>query len=175
MKKTFLLLLLAFTFACDKDDDKKSNNPIDQLPPATQTGAGTFGCLVNGKPFVDNSGFFNCFYQFVEREYYFGIQAEDNVSNIKAIALGSLKKEIVIDEIIPLNLRVNNEFYALLDFNVLQQAGSTTEQEDGFIRFTRFTTNPNIVSATFEFTVTDPATGIVYEITEGRFDAKFTQ
>lgn len=171
--KTIFLLFLICIFGCDKED--KPSNPIDQLPPATQTGAGTFGCLVNGKPFVDNSGFFNCFYQLVDGEYYFGIQAEDNVDNIAAIAIGSLQKEIIIGEIIPLNMRENNQFYALLDFNELQQAGSTTELEDGFISFNRFSTNSNIVSATFEFTIVDPETGAIYEITEGRFDALFTQ
>lgn len=177
MKKLFAftsLLIIFFFSGCNKDDDKPSS-PIDQLPPATQTGAGTFGCLVNGVPFVDNSGFFNCFYQLVDGEYYFGIQAEDNVGNIAAIAIGSLQKDIVVGEIIPLNGRENNEFYALLDFNSLQQAGSTTDLEDGYIVFSQFSTNTNLVSATFEFTVTDPATGIVYEITEGRFDALFTE
>lgn len=74
MKKLTLLIFSILLLACDKDD--KPANPIDQLPPATQTGAGTFGCLVNGVPYVDNSGFFNCFYQLVDGEYYFGIQVE---------------------------------------------------------------------------------------------------
>ncbi len=173
MKKLLLILLTTFSLnSCDKDNNNCQG--IDCLPPATQTGAGTFGCLVNGVPYVDNSGFFNCFYQFVDGEYYFGIQAEDNVSNIAAIAIGSLQKEIVIGETIPLNLRENNDFYALIDFNTLQQASSTTELEDGFIIFSQFSTNSNIVSATFEFTVTDPNTGTIYNITEGRFDAHFT-
>jgi len=130
--------------------------------------AGTFGCLVNGEPFVDNSGFFNCFYQLVDGEYYFGIQAEDNVSNIAAIALGSLKSEIEIGIITPLNLREDNEFYALVDFNELQPEASTDGSDDGFIRFTAFTTNSNVVSAIFEFTVVDPNTNTVYEITNGK-------
>tara|TARA_R110000823_G_scaffold315357_2_gene446707 strand:+ start:98 stop:628 length:531 start_codon:yes stop_codon:yes gene_type:complete len=176
MKKIFLLLLTTFTLSCcNKDDDTPSCQGIDCLPPATQTGAGTFGCLINGEPFVDNSGFFNCFYQLVNGKYYFGIQAEDNVSNISAISIGSLQKEIIIGEIIPLNLRVNNEFYALLDFNTLQTAGSTTSLEDGFIIFSKFSTDSSTVSATFEFTITNPNTGLIYQITEGRFDSLFTQ
>jgi len=31
---------------------KDNNNNADSLPPATQTGANTLGCLVNGKVFV---------------------------------------------------------------------------------------------------------------------------
>ncbi|MFD2726605.1 hypothetical protein [Hyunsoonleella rubra] len=55
MKKITLmtaLLLSAFvltTTCCNKDDDN-STDPIDQLPPATQTGENTFGYLVNGTP-----------------------------------------------------------------------------------------------------------------------------
>ena len=50
MKKIFLLLITSFAlWSCDNKDDNPSN-PIDQLPPETQTGANTFGFLVNGKP-----------------------------------------------------------------------------------------------------------------------------
>lgn len=39
-------------------------DPIDQLPPATQTGANTFGCLVNGEPFVViNTSLLSAIYQ----------------------------------------------------------------------------------------------------------------
>ena len=34
---------------CQKKDAGPAK-PEDQLPPATQTGAGTFGCLLNGQP-----------------------------------------------------------------------------------------------------------------------------
>lgn len=46
--KTILILYTAFLLAacaCTK-------NAENQLPPATQTGANTFGCLINGKPFT---------------------------------------------------------------------------------------------------------------------------
>ncbi|MFY0484112.1 hypothetical protein ACI6PS_16055 [Flavobacterium sp. PLA-1-15] len=174
MKKIFLLLVLAFTIGCDRDDNK-TTNPIDQLPPATQTGAGTFGCLINGKPFVDNSGFFNCFYQFVEGEYYFGIQGEDNVSDIVLIGLGSNASQILVNNIISLNEREPQNFYGGVNLANLGGSIRTTNAEDGSIIFTKFDLNQNIVSATFEFTVVDPNTGSIYEITEGRFDAKFTQ
>ena len=43
--KIYPLLLAALLglSQCKKNDI----NPVDQLPPATQTGANTFGCLVN--------------------------------------------------------------------------------------------------------------------------------
>ncbi|MDO6743113.1 hypothetical protein Q4553_00860 [Tenacibaculum soleae] len=43
-----VLLFITFTFInCSNNED-----PQDQLPPITQTGANTFGCLVNGRVFV---------------------------------------------------------------------------------------------------------------------------
>ena len=168
-------LIITFLFAgCDKDDDKPSN-PIDQLPPATQTGAGTFGCLVNGEPYVDNSGFFNCFYQLVDGEYYFGIASTRDFRDIKQIVMLSWMKEIALDVKIPLDERLNGNFFSEIAFDCLCPNAVTTSNSNGFIRFTKFSTDSNIVSGRFEFKVTDPTTGTVYEITEGRFDALFTE
>ena len=48
MKHILFILLLALLNSCCSDDDN-SQTPIDQLPPETQTGANTFGFLVNGE------------------------------------------------------------------------------------------------------------------------------
>jgi hypothetical protein len=48
-----LLFIIACTnifAACKKD--KNTTDTVDQLPPATQIGANTFGCLVNGKVYI---------------------------------------------------------------------------------------------------------------------------
>ena len=50
MKRLLLLLLPLALLGCKKDDPK----PEDQLPPATRTGANTFGCLVNGQAWTPN-------------------------------------------------------------------------------------------------------------------------
>ena len=55
MKNMILLLTIFYLFnAYNKDDKKNSKNPIDQLPPATQIGANTAGCLVDGIAFCLN-------------------------------------------------------------------------------------------------------------------------
>ena len=47
------LLLLTQCSKCKNDPaPEPPKDPLSQLPPETQTGAGTFGCLVNGKAFV---------------------------------------------------------------------------------------------------------------------------
>jgi hypothetical protein len=73
----YLLITIAF-IACNNDD--KTSNPIDQLPPATQVGANKIGCLVNGVPFTD-SGLMNNFYQLVDGEYYLVINWTDGPNN----------------------------------------------------------------------------------------------
>jgi hypothetical protein len=47
--KTFLLLLLIAATSCSND---KSVDPVAQLPPETQTGANTFGAIINGKVMI---------------------------------------------------------------------------------------------------------------------------
>ena len=59
MKKYLLIATaLAFTMCC------KKTNSIDaelaKLPPITQTGANTFGCLVNGVAVTPNSSCLGC-------------------------------------------------------------------------------------------------------------------
>lgn len=78
-----LSVLLLTSAKCRKD---KNNNPIDQLPPETQTGANTFGCLVNGEVFKPggaqlNGGSLNSVYQFImpntSSGYTFGVSAKN--------------------------------------------------------------------------------------------------
>ena len=175
MKKFLFLLFAIFTLSCCDKDKDNTQNPIEQLPPATQTGAGTFGCLINGVPYVDNSGFFNCFYQFVDGEYYFGIRGrKDNFVN--QIGIGSEKMNIALGINQTLKSQQKGNFYGRISFNCSSCLGATTSNENpGNVTFTKLDFQNNIVSATFAFTVTDPKTGVIYKITEGRFDALFTQ
>ncbi|WP_412560203.1 hypothetical protein [Winogradskyella sp. MIT101101] len=174
-REILLILLLTFTLTSCKKDDDGGCQGVDCLPPATQTGEGTFGCLVNGEPFVDNSGFFNCFYQLVDGEYYFGIGSDNELLPITQIIILSWMKEIEVDTEIQLGSRNNGNFFSEVSFDCFCPNAVTTDEIDGNITFTEFNTDSNIVSAIFEFTITDPTTGAIYEITEGRFDAQFTQ
>jgi hypothetical protein len=49
MKKILLPLLFLFILGCSKDEN---NDPLAGLPPETQTGANTFGCLIDGKLYL---------------------------------------------------------------------------------------------------------------------------
>ncbi|RYE58269.1 MAG: hypothetical protein EOP48_03890 [Sphingobacteriales bacterium] len=180
VKKTILLLLLAFTFGCDKNDD---NNTTITLPPATQIGKGTFACYVDGKLFIDKSGgWFNCFYQFVDGEYYFGIQGKDNdYKNTQtpwSISLGTIKRPISKGEILSLreiqdgNASGGGGFTFSITDN---QSSSTSSEFKGELIITKLDFENNIVSGTFWFDITHPVTGERIKIREGRFDTLFTQ
>lgn len=65
MKKLFFyLLFIPLLSLSDCEDDPAPKDPIDQLPPETQTGANTFGCLINGVPMsITNSLNMTAIYQ----------------------------------------------------------------------------------------------------------------
>ncbi|MBI1781142.1 MAG: hypothetical protein HYR66_07195 [Sphingobacteriales bacterium] len=52
----YLFIISSFLFLSSKCK-KEPQNQTPQLPPETQTGAGTFGCLVNGKVWLATSYF----------------------------------------------------------------------------------------------------------------------
>ena len=52
MKKIILFIGILLTLnSCSKNNETELT-PLEQLPEATNTGKGTFGCLINGEPFV---------------------------------------------------------------------------------------------------------------------------
>ncbi len=99
MKNTILLLLTLFTLSCCKNDDDTPTNPIDQLPPATQVGANTFGCLLDGQAFLPAYGSnpLDCVYQFVSGGYHFALQGNrrDQNNNSTLIGLSTNNLEII--------------------------------------------------------------------------------
>ena len=54
MKTTILLFFIALA-SCSKPDATKQD-PVLQLPPETQTGANTFGCIINNQVFYPRDG-----------------------------------------------------------------------------------------------------------------------
>lgn len=174
----YLFLILPLLFAnCNNDDDQPAD-PIDQLPPATKTGAGTFGCLVNGEPFIDNSGAFNCYYQLVNGKYYFGIGAEDNNINPQNIYLNSVDIEIVEGMSYQLLEKINGNAFGGGGFTFSPNESYqsyTNSNYTGELKITKFDLGANIVSGTFWFDIKHPTTNETVKIREGRFDSHFTQ
>ncbi|MDD3003652.1 hypothetical protein [Flavobacterium sp.] len=183
MKKyiKYLFVFLAIT-ACNNDDNKKTPNPIDQLPPITTSGKNTIGCLVNGVPFTD-SGLMNNFYQFVNGEYYLVINWENGFGdNFVAGQISIRKTQIVEGEsyILNNNNSSSEEFSggsAKYVFSDNSNSGefNTNSNYYGTVTFTRFDTENQIMAGTFEFQAQELITGEIVNITEGRFDLTFIQ
>ena len=92
-----LLLTITLIISCGNDDGQPTN-PIDQLPAATQTGANTFGCLLDGEAFIPNGGInpLDCVYQFVNGSYFFSLQGNkrDSQNNLELIGLSTNNLQI---------------------------------------------------------------------------------
>jgi hypothetical protein len=174
MKKTIYFLALTVLFiACNKNDDYNSDSP---LPPATQTGKNIFACKVNGESFIHKGSLINCFYQYVDGGYYFGIHGKNKDQNPSSIYLGTESKTIAENEVYVLTTREDgnacgggffrrDEFYG--DF------AETNPEYTGELHITKFDEVNQIVSGTFWFDVKHPVTGERVEIREGRFDAVY--
>ncbi|NIK92307.1 hypothetical protein GZ212_09105 [Mangrovimonas sp. CR14] len=177
--KTQVLFLCSFLFVllgCNNDDD---NTPeINKLPPATQTGAGTFGCLVNGEAFVETGTYFNCYYQYVDGEYYFSISAESDTHDIlRQLRIATNQAEIEANNFYTLDCNEPGYHYSEISVANVQigDENTTCETDYGYLEITKLDFTNHIVSGTFEFDIEHPTTGAIIEIREGRFDTLFTQ
>lgn len=161
----FILLLPLFSLiGCEDDDDNTPTNPIDQLPPATQTGANTFGCLINGEPMaITNSLNMTAIYQ--GGGIYFG---------------GGGAYMIVLD---PFAINISYEFMdigegtARAKYTKEIQEGVFCFYEygdtyEGFVRFSKIDTTNYIISGTFELSTVNDDCETVH-ITNGRFDMRY--
>jgi len=172
-----LLLSLASCKSC-----KKEVNP-DPLPPETQTGANTFGALIDGEPWIPNGG--GGFSQippisggfYLDNKTIFlmtamkdGRRLEIYVKNANSVGAYLLNSSTYT---IPDPIGSSPESYGL--YRVRNQTGiysdyMTTSQYTGKVNFTVLDSTNKLLAGTFEFDAVDKKTGQVIKITNGRFD-----
>ncbi len=177
MKNLLFLFITSFTLiCCEKDNQSKPIAEIDKLPPATQTGAGTIGCLLDGKAF--KPGYYNnatnCFYQYTNGGYYFVIHFNNRDSNYNLKSLGILtrKKEIHEGETYDLLEYIDGNLSGAYSFNA-SDPSYTTQTHKGELKITKLDPVNYIVSGTFWYDVEDKG-GVVHQIRNGRFDFHYT-
>lgn len=172
----FLLLILALTLSrCNNDDDKPIAE-IDKLPPATQTGANTIGCLLDEKAFLPGNypNDTNCFYQFVDGEFYFSLQMnninQDN--NVILIGVNTNALEITQGNTYALAGNIPAKAYGTY---ALAGIFTTTDISTytGELTINKLDEVNHIVSGTFWFDILD-FQGNLHQIREGRFDMQYT-
>jgi len=170
--------------------------PAEQLPPATQTGANTAGCVVDGLRWVARTNArtmggapLSAVYARWGRvrppahhlSLSFDKQIDDN-SDVHSrtylrLELPGITRPgaVVLDQ--KYDGLVINGPIAYAAFTYYQtppdQQMRTGPAMPGRVVVTRLDTVARVVSGTFEFTARNPSGGATVRVTEGRFDCKF--
>ena len=175
-------LITAFTFllltamSCKKNKD----NQHDQLPPATQIGANTFGCLVNGKVYIpkgySGTGTPNpkISFDFFNGKKIFSINTNHFENTDPTAFMGiSFLDTLLLPGVynFPEKLNFNIGWSKILN-NCYTPANDTTIRKWGKGLITKFDKTKNIISGTFECKFKAQNCDTVF-ITNGRFDFKF--
>lgn len=176
MKHFLLLVPLALLLGCKKNEPAAAR-PEDQLPPATQTGANTFGCLLNGQPWTpqgySGTSNYSVYYDPNYRKGTLNVatykyQPGDNNSRQDMILFSDSIKAVGT-----YSLTIPNHQEALFYGSVGQcefhQNG--THYRRGTLTITRLDLQAGIIAGTFAFTLYKPGCDSV-RVTNGRFDKK---
>ena len=170
------MLMLLCASGCKKEKIAE----IDKLPAATQTGANTFGCLVNGKAWVaqtdckflcdapfgvyyDNS---NGGYLALTAKYQNASQNANEEINIAFDSTNTKTQFSYIKGVHSMGIRFLN-----FRGNTYNTVIDSTVNGSCILKLTRYDLSMGIISGTFNFTLWKPGFDTVF-VTEGRFDKK---
>lgn len=176
----YLLIFISVSFfpGC-----KKNKPAIDQLPLATQTGAETFGCLVDGKAFKPKGDPFggpilSCAHQYINGSHSFQLHAKQDVDD-DLLSIGIFSNGLAISQgmiIILYEPDVKGKGYGLHGKYTPEGLGSlydTQSSGTGELHITRFDETKRIISGTFWFDGIND-NGEKVQVREGRFDMHYT-
>ena len=168
--KTILFLFTVAFYNCE------NNDPQDQLPPITQTGANTFGAIVDGSVFVtkNKTGYYAPGggrprgITVLRGTSYFSIAASD-YNNVYIY--------IYIPKNTPLettyDFKLSNGRPANGDephcFAIINDIGYKSYENSGTITFTKIDEVKGIIAGTFSLNIKNDNNDII-NISEGRFD-----
>jgi hypothetical protein len=179
---SLLVIIVSIITACKKDGNNNTTDPnnVPGLPPATQSGANTFGCLVNGVPWVPegygggspnlsidydpgfNNGIFGiaAYRKTANENSSIGIGIADSLNFIKApIQLILGKKSLY-------GVFYSNENCFITYFD-------TSVYRKGFLKINTYDKTKKIIAGTFEAILFKSGCIDTIRITKGRFDFKF--
>ncbi len=172
-----------------KKNKNDSRSELSKLPPETQTGANTFGCLVNGKAFLPKGPslgpILSSYYQQIyggSDGFVFQIAANDKSNGDNRYSIVLLGDSIKIQGPQTIYIKRNTKgntsgaYYSSI-FNgttFISDNYFSTDFADGELVIKKFDELNQITSGTFWFNAIDNA-GDTIKITEGRFDVHFTR
>ncbi|MDR0874336.1 MAG: hypothetical protein LBN27_12880 [Prevotellaceae bacterium] len=167
MKKINFICLLAIVFSFGACTEDLRIDP-SVLPPVTETGANTFGCLVddwayvggryynNGSPLIYNE-LHSIVFNYYEASNYIDVRIK--IDELPDRYLKFTIKDVVKTAALPQNCTFENARFS----GTTDNTGDESVIENGTVKITNFDTDLNIISGIFYGT----------KITEGRFDVHY--
>lgn len=173
------IIIVSLTISCTKDNNLSDTDNIPGLPPVTQIGANTFGCLVNGKPWVPsgNNGTANLSIDYDPgiNNGGFGISAYKVLSNIaiEYIDIGSWNLN---SRIAPFDIDLGNPNTSYIamskSIGCVIMSNDTLVKKSGTIFFDYYNKQTKIIAGRFEAVIYKNGCDTM-KISHGRFDFKF--
>lgn len=188
MRQLKLTILLFTCLLLTAARCKKSGTPTDELsklPPETQTGARTFGALVNGEAFIPSGSalagpYLQCNYIYMNGGYYFLLMGSTNDSNHNVQRISLFTNSLAVKEGQILKLNSSTEIGKAGGERLLitgygnENSYKTNANVTGELHITKLDEIKQIVSGTFFFDAIN-ASGDKAHVTDGRFDMQYTQ
>jgi hypothetical protein len=155
--------------SCDLFDKyQKPKTELEKLPPETQEGKNTFGCLVDGKAWVTRTSI-DAYAYYQEGVLSIGAFIDENNTS-QGIGF-IIRTQELMNIIYPLNN--SQEHFAEFGDNILKCLFTTTDIYFGQINLTKFDQTQLIISGTFEFEAYSSDCIKTIKITHGRFDLNY--
>jgi hypothetical protein len=171
--KNILLLFLAGCLTMEGCKKTGNGTSSDTLPPITQTGANTFGCLINGKVYTPKGFDQNHpnFDMIVDPGYYGNLEittfSESNGLTSKLI-INCFGITGINNFYLP-----KDSIYPFFQTNNCSYNDPLYKFRSGFFKITKYDLINNVISGEFEFKLYDPTISCdTIRITQGRFDKK---
>src|SRR5215203_6851426 len=181
---TILSIILIFIILSASRCKKDPINHIDQLPPETQTGANTFGCLIDGKVFLPKGNPLSgpiktAQYQFVNGKQGFGVSGsrKESDGSVKLVGIGGDSISLSVATFDLTKFNTSGSYYggySELSFSNPGNDFFTNEINRGQLVIKQFDTVNQIVSGTFWFDAKN-INGQIVQVREGRFDMPYVR
>ena len=168
-----ILMACLLLSACEREAPQPTD-PLDLLPPATQTGENTLGFLLDGEPWTPNRLFQGQYrrsdgaFSLPCRRDSFDTQGEHAGETFQILSIDSLWEPGNYDVASQSTVRARFfSFSSLCEYHTFHTGGT------GKITFTRLDTIERIASGAFDFILISPDCQDTIEVTHGRFDVSF--
>lgn len=170
---SFFCLFTCYLQSCDLFE---SVSKKEELPPITQEGKDTFGCLVNGELWLPkgNNGTpnLNLSYDPSFNKGTFDLRGYRYLNSQDSQYIILFSDSLASTGIYPLQMGTHQVISFRDASRCFYSGNDTSVFREGALNISRFDLQNQIISGTFEFTMYMPGCDTI-KVTEGRFDIKF--